>query len=76
LYPGARSEAVLQLQFVLIELGLMDSYAIKYDAGAFGRETVAAVKHIQKYLRVPSNGVYDNHVRAQLLKMLEAVAAE
>lgn len=52
----------------------MDSYAIKYDGGVFGRETVAAVKHIQKYLRMPCNGVYDVQVRAQLLKMLEAAA--
>merc|ERR1712070_935071 len=47
LYPNSRSQAVMQLQFVLIELGLMDSYAIKYDAGTFGPETSAAVKHIQ-----------------------------
>jgi peptidoglycan hydrolase-like protein with peptidoglycan-binding domain len=75
LRTGMRSKAVLQLQFVLIELGLMDSYPIKYDAGTFGPETADTVKYIQKYLRVPSNGVYDDNVRAHLIKMLEAVAA-
>mmetsp|Transcript_99003 Transcript_99003/g.171580 ORF Transcript_99003/g.171580 Transcript_99003/m.171580 type:complete len:583 (+) Transcript_99003:77-1825(+) len=75
LHPGVRSAAVMQLQLVLIELRLMDSYAIKYNAGTFGPETIATVKYIQKYLRVPSNGVYDDNVRAHLLKMLEAVAA-
>jgi len=75
LYRGVRSEAVRQLQFVLIELGIMDAYAIKYDIGMFGPETTAAVSHIQKYLRVPSTGVYDDAVHAQLLKMLEAAAA-
>lgn len=72
LYPNMSSQAVLQLQLVLIELGLMDAYPIKYDAGVFGPETAAAVKHIQKYLKVPANGVYDAQVRMQLLKMLKA----
>jgi peptidoglycan hydrolase-like protein with peptidoglycan-binding domain len=72
LYTSVRSEAVMQLQFVLIELGLMDAYAIKYGAGMFGPETTAAVKHIQKYLRVSSSGAYNDAVRAQLLKMLKA----
>jgi hypothetical protein len=72
LYPNMSSQAVLQLQLILIELGLMDAYPIKYDAGVFGPETAAAVKHIQKYLKVPANGVYDAQVRTQLLKMLMA----
>jgi len=72
---GVRSEAVRKLQFVLIELGIMDAYAIKYDAGTFGPETIAAVKHIQKCLRVPSTGVYDDIVQEQLLKMLKAAGA-
>jgi len=80
LYSGTRSEAVMQLQLVLIELGIMDAYPIKYGAGTCGPETMAAVKHIQKHLRqkdqlLPSDGVYDDAVRAQLLKMLRAAAA-
>jgi peptidoglycan hydrolase-like protein with peptidoglycan-binding domain len=75
LYPTERSKAVLHLQFVLIELGLLDSYAIKYDGGTFGLETTTAVKRIQKYIKTPSNGVYDDNVRAQLLKMLQATEA-
>lgn len=75
LYSGCRGEAVMQLQLVLIELGIMDAYAIKRGAGMFGDETTAAVKHIQKYLRLPSDGVYDDAIRAQLLKMLDERAA-
>jgi len=75
LYSGARSQDVMQLQLVLIELGVMDAYEIKYGAGKFGPETTAAVKHIQKHLGLPSDGVYDDTIRAQLLKMLEERAA-
>jgi peptidoglycan hydrolase-like protein with peptidoglycan-binding domain len=75
LYSGCRGEPVLQLQLVLIELGIMDAYPIKRGAGMFGDETTAAVKHIQKYLRLPSDGVYDDAIRAQLLKMLYERAA-
>jgi len=72
---GSRGQAVVQLQLVLIELGIMDAYAIKYGAGNFGPDTAAAVKHIQKHLRLPSDGVYDDAIRAELLKMLEERAA-
>lgn len=75
LHSGCRGEAVMQLQLVLIELGIMDAYAIKRGAGMFGDETTAAVKHIQKYLRLPSDGVYDDAIRAKLLKMLDERAA-
>lgn len=75
LYSGCRGEAVMQLQLVLIELGIMDAYAIKRGAGMFGEETTAAVKHIQKYLRLPADGAYDDAIRAQLLKMLDERAA-
>jgi len=68
--------AVMQLQLALIELGIMDAYAIKYGAGQFGSETTAAVKRIQTYLQQPVTGVYDDAVRAQLVQMLGDTAAQ
>lgn len=75
LYSGCRGEAVMQLQLVLIELGIMDAYPIKRGAGIFGDDTTAAVKHLQNCLRLPADGVYNDAIRAQLLKMLDERAA-
>jgi len=72
LSAGSYSESVRQLQFVLIELGMLDYSVIKHGAGMYGPQTNAAVKYLQRALQMPTTGVYDNAVRTQLLKMLEA----
>ena len=69
---GAYSDSVRQLQLVLIELGMMDYSVVKRGAGMYGPQTNAAVQYVQRALKMPATGVYDDAVRAQLLKILEA----
>jgi len=72
---GAYSEAVRQLQLVLVELGVVDYSVVKYGAGAYDEATAAGVAALQKSFGAAPNGVYDKAVRAHLLRLLDAPSA-
>jgi len=73
---GAYSEEVRQLQLVLVELGVLDYSAIKYnDTRSFSDTTAAGVATIQRALGKVATGVYDESVRLQLQTMLEGGTA-
>jgi len=70
---GSYSREVQQLQFALIEAGILDSNATRGPgAGRYGPMTTAAVAAIQSAAGVEATGDYDEVVRAHLVKMLSA----
>jgi len=68
-------ESVRVLQHVLIKLGKMVPEAIRLASGRYGRFTTTAVADIQRSLGITPTGIYDEAVRAQLLKELTAASA-
>jgi len=72
---GAYSEAVRQLQLVLVELGILDYSVIKYEAGAYDDATAAGVAALQKSLGTVPSGVFDKAIRSHLLRLLDAPGA-
>lgn len=68
-------ERVHHLQLVLIKLGKMVPGAIRFASGLYGPFTRAAVADVQRSIGASPTGVYDAHVRDQLLKELTEVSA-
>jgi len=66
--------SVRYLQQVLVELGKMVPGAIRFASGLYGQFTATAVADVQRSLGRTPNGVYDEAVRAQLLKELTAAS--
>merc|ERR1712188_98931 len=50
----------------------MNASAIRFAAGNYGPRTTAAVEELQQSFGLPVTGVYDDTLRAQLVKMLQA----
>jgi len=67
-------DSVRFLQQVLIELGKMVPGAIRFASGFYGQFTASAVADVQRSLGRSPTGVYDDAVRAQLLKELTAAS--
>merc|ERR1711871_870256 len=63
-------EQVTFLQAALLELNLMNPSAVRFARGNYGPRTTAAVSSIQSSAGLPATGVYDEAVRAELVKML------
>jgi len=63
-------EQVTFLQAALMELNLMNPSAVRFARGNYGPRTTAAVSSIQSSAGLPATGVYDEAVRAELVKML------
>jgi len=72
---GSYSEAVRQLQLVLVELGILDYSVIKYNAGTYDDATVAGVAALQRSLGLVSNGKYDTLLRSHLQRVLDSPLA-
>ena len=60
---------------MLVEMGILDYSAIKYDAGWYDDATVAGVAALQKSLGIAPDGVYDKVVRSRLQRMLDSPSA-
>jgi len=72
---GAYNEAVIQLQLVLVELGVLDYSVVKYGAGSYDDSTVAGVAALQESLGIVPNGMYDKVVRSHLQRVLDSPSA-
>merc|ERR1712159_14214 len=73
---GTRGPGVAQLQHCLIELGHMQSSAIRFCAGVYGPRTAEAVAKVQQAMQLQPTGEYDAAVHDALSRQLAAKATD
>ena len=72
---GERTKSVQQLQFALVQAGLMLPSRIRFHAGIFGRHTATAVSALQVLCGREPTGLYDDQARDDLCCVLASKCA-